>query len=1187
MTPRPSPHIALIPALAFAIALAVGAAGAAPADAAPLGPGAPVGAGPASPPIGAPAGPDLAKLRQSVTDHPVWLGTAPGGEAARMNAYVILHGPTAFDLYRATGFPVGDASAAGVAARDGAFARLEAQHAPARAAVLASGAAVDGEMDAVANGFLVRATRRQLIALSRLPGLDYIEVSPTYHPLLDKAVPTIGADRVFNQMGIGGKGVQVAIIDTGIDYTHRSLGGKGTVSDYRNNDPSFIEAGTFPNNKVIGGWDFVGNYGNGVPAPDADPLDQNLHGTHVGGIVAGMTGNPRVPHGVAPDATLIALKVFGPSGGTNVIVPAVEWCVEANLGRRPSGIPQRCDVINMSLGANWSYEVATEENVVRRAAEAGVAVISASGNAGDIAFITSAPAATGFGISVASTFAGGTRVDKIVADVGGASQDIEALEADPTFAPQMAAVGSLTADLAFLGRGCTGDASVADVNGKIALIAYGGCSTNEVIGRAKSEGATGALLFNSTDDLFSPNSDTGKFGDRVEIPSFGIALGDGTRLRDALTRGTAVKVTFSESFKNSVQKDTLADTVSDFSSRGPSRAGAFKPEIAAPGSNITAPQIGTGDGPLTISGTSMATPMVCGVAALVIERLRKDGLAPEGRPLDPALSPVGLGALDVLSMLMNYTEIVYQGDNRLKNPVALARSGSGRVSALRAVRGGTIVRAGTIAAVNYGRKAFAATRELDPVAIKIINITNAPKRYRLSTPYLFANDDTGAITYSYVSSEVDRNMINVPARSSKVVTLKTTVDPSKLKPYGAYGGNNVMSRGLTDAEADTHVTATEIDAAGAVVPDGDVAHVPVYLVPRPVSDIRTTDPEKIIVDRTTGVGPLNLINASPVPGKAELFVHWAVDEQDNTEGGMNLENVGIRIVRDPQNARLVEIAIQTVRRRDIPLETSFRLFLDTNRDGKMDKMLFNDDQAWFLSQLGIQVQGLRVDGSQRMLMMDVAGHSPLSFRFPLVNFDSKPLAAFAEVTLDSRLIILRAYAADLGFADAAPVAFNAVLWHHASFDDVRGPTIRDPYDAMPNNGFVEGRDGSAALLDGRMTFDEKDIGFSVDRWSVDVGRSSEGFAAVTRKAGGKLDKVMVVYTHNLPGPDDIQILRLEDGSVAPPPTLTATATTRAEPTPTSFIFNTPVPTRPSTPAGPRPHIYLPAALARDVFGSAP
>lgn len=1180
MTRRLSSSTARSAALALVVALAA----AAPAAAAPAaGPGIRKAAPPS-----APAGPDLAKLRPSVTASAVWRGTAAGGAAATLPAYVILDGPTALDLYRGAGFAVGDTAPAAVAARDRAFAVLEARLAPARAAVRASGAAIDGEMDAVTSGFVVRATRSQLAALSRLAGLAYIEASPTYYPLLDKAVPTIGADRVQSTLGITGKGVQVAIIDTGIDYTHRSLGGKGSANDYRNNDPSYIEAGTFPNAKVIGGWDFVGNYGGGVPAPDADPLDQNLHGSHVGGIVAGMRGNPRVPAGVAPDALLIALKVFGPSGGTNVIVPAIEWCVEANLGRRPSGIPQRCDAINMSLGANWAYEVATEESVVRRAAEAGVAVISASGNAGDIAFITSAPAATGFGISVASTFAGGTRVDKIVADVGGRGEDIEALEADPTFAPQMAEVGSLTAGLAFLGRACTGDASAADVNGKIALIAYGGCTTNEVIGRAKTEGAVGAVLYNNTDDLFSPNSDTGKFGDRVEIPAFGIALSDGARLRDALAAGTAVQVTFAESYKNSVQKDTLADTVSDFSSRGPSRNGAFKPEIAAPGSNITAPRIGTGDGPLTISGTSMATPMVAGVAALVIERLRKDGLAPPDRPLDPALSPVGLGALDVLAMLMNYTETVYQGDNRLKNPVALARGGSGRVSALRAVRGNTILRAGTIASVNYGRKQFAATRELDPMAIKIINLSESPKRYRLSTPYLFTNDDTGALAFSYVSSEVDRNMITVPGRSSRVVTLKTTVDPSKLKAYGAYGGNNVMSRGLTEAEHDTHVTATEIDAAGAVVPDGDSARVPVYLVPRPVSDMRTTDPDKIVVDRTTGVGPLNLVNASPVPGKAEIFAHWAADERDNTGPGMNLENVGIRIVRDPQNARIVEFAVQTARRRDIPLETSFRLLLDTNRDGRMDRMLFNDDQAWFLSQLGVQVQGIRVDGSQRMLMMDVVSHAPLGFRFPLRNFDGKPLAAFAEVTLDSRLIILRAYAADLGFADAAPVAFDAVLWHHANFEDARGSTAYDPFDAIPNNGFVEGRDGSAAVGEGRLAFDERDLGFTVDRWSVEVGRSSEGFAAVTRKAGGKLNKVMVIYTHNLPGPDDIQILPLEEGSVAPPPTLTASATARAEATPTTPALYTPVPTRaPTQPTGDGGRIFLPAALARDAFGGAP
>ena len=90
--------------------------------------------------------------------------------------------------------------------------------------------------------------------------------------------------------------MQVAIVDTGIDYTHASFGGAGTVEAYEANNPTFIETDSFPTEKVIGGFDFVGeNYdvldaesSNDVPRPDFDPLDEDGHGTHTGSTVAGI-----------------------------------------------------------------------------------------------------------------------------------------------------------------------------------------------------------------------------------------------------------------------------------------------------------------------------------------------------------------------------------------------------------------------------------------------------------------------------------------------------------------------------------------------------------------------------------------------------------------------------------------------------------------------------------------------------------------------------------------------------------------------------------------------------------------------------------------------------------------------------------------------------------------------------------
>jgi subtilisin family serine protease len=102
------------------------------------------------------------------------------------------------------------------------------------------------------------------------------------HAFLDNSVSLINAPDIWQLRDSGGdnitgKGVLVAVIDTGIDYMHPDLGG-----------------GFGPGYKVVGGFDFANN--------DSDPMDDNGHGTLVAGIIAA-NGNLK---GVAPDANLLA-----------------------------------------------------------------------------------------------------------------------------------------------------------------------------------------------------------------------------------------------------------------------------------------------------------------------------------------------------------------------------------------------------------------------------------------------------------------------------------------------------------------------------------------------------------------------------------------------------------------------------------------------------------------------------------------------------------------------------------------------------------------------------------------------------------------------------------------------------------------------------------------------------------------
>ena len=157
----------------------------------------------------------------------------------------------------------------------------------------------------------------------------------------------IGLPQVFASTDYRGSGYSVAIIDTGIDYNHPDLGGGW-------------------GNRVVAGYDFYNH--------DADPLDDNGHGTHVAGIV----GSSNTTYsGIAPDVDLIALKVLGAngSGSFGAVEDALQW-VAAN--REQYNIV----AVNMSLGAgNFTTDPFTFlDDELSTLEDAGVFLAVASGN---------------------------------------------------------------------------------------------------------------------------------------------------------------------------------------------------------------------------------------------------------------------------------------------------------------------------------------------------------------------------------------------------------------------------------------------------------------------------------------------------------------------------------------------------------------------------------------------------------------------------------------------------------------------------------------------------------------------------------------------------------------------------------------------------------------------------------------
>jgi len=228
-----------------------------------------------------------------------------------------------------------------------------------RAAKTAITPEIRREYFVVFNGAAIDVPQELVAQIRALPYVKRVEADRTVHALASANISLIGADKVWTTLGARGKGVTVAIIDTGIDYMHPALGG-----------------GFGPGFKVIGGWDFVNN--------DADPFDDNGHGTHVSGIVA---GDSSTITGVAPDASLIAYKVLGSSGSgsdSNVLA-AVERAADPNGDGNTS---DHVDVANLSLGGGGNPDDPLSE-AIDNASAAGVTFAIAAGNNGAFHSISS------------------------------------------------------------------------------------------------------------------------------------------------------------------------------------------------------------------------------------------------------------------------------------------------------------------------------------------------------------------------------------------------------------------------------------------------------------------------------------------------------------------------------------------------------------------------------------------------------------------------------------------------------------------------------------------------------------------------------------------------------------------------------------------------------------------------------
>ena len=184
---------------------------------------------------------------------------------------------------------------------------------------------------------------------TQVDGIKRISPMGHYQVSMLETEAHVGAKMAQNLYGYDGTGVRVAVLDTGVDYTHANLGGPGTVDAYieaMGVDPyderNKKRDNLFPTVKVVDGYDFVGELSAGEDDDefiefDDDPIDAGGHGTSVADTIAGKNG-------IAPGADIIALKVCAGQGGCPglSIAMGIEWAVLNDV-----------DILNLSLGSDY------------------------------------------------------------------------------------------------------------------------------------------------------------------------------------------------------------------------------------------------------------------------------------------------------------------------------------------------------------------------------------------------------------------------------------------------------------------------------------------------------------------------------------------------------------------------------------------------------------------------------------------------------------------------------------------------------------------------------------------------------------------------------------------------------------------------------------------------------------------
>ena len=603
-----------------------------------------------------------------------------------------------------------------------------------------------GGYDTVLNGVAIEIDTKYVSTIKAMDGVESVVITTAYAEPKTADIDTSGvttnqtevyATGIYDSsefVEAYGEGQVVAVLDTGLDYTHPAFQGftkagvelawdQAYVKSVLDNKTFQLSAedrysGTlsakdvYVSDKVPFAFDYADD------DPDVYPSYSN-HGTHVAGIIGGYDtsgytdkdGNPVAEtfKGVVPDCQLVICKVFtddldDPDLGGAVsedIVAALDDCVKLGV-----------DVINMSLGTSCGFTSTDDgddegdmlNEVYTRIKASGITLVCAASNdysagyggvygtnlasnpdSGTIGSPSTYPAA----LSVASI--NGQKAGYFVANADSEKNSSfiffeEARDADGNpyeFAKTLTETyGKQEFEyVVVIGKGLASDYSLIknlfkDSDGKslnrIALIERGDTTFKEKVEEAMKVGAIGVMVYNNVSGVIRMN--LGEIDDPV--PSVSLNMNAGKKLVDAAMNYTSEEIKAGKIKR--VGTITLSEEyvagpfMSEFSSWGPTHDLKLKPEITAHGGEITSTVPG---GYGEQSGTSMASPNMAGFMAIARSYIEKELNITD---------PVEINRL-AMQLTMSTAGMVYDQDGLLYSP---RKQGAG-VAKLENVVGGT------------------------------------------------------------------------------------------------------------------------------------------------------------------------------------------------------------------------------------------------------------------------------------------------------------------------------------------------------------------------------------------------------------------------------------------------------------------------------------------------------------------